>query len=284
LANTIGTRVYRDKYRKTALEHALRGALVAEAICEVDNTDNKRIQSPYGSQPSALVQVIAGTYAVADYTLTDDTLTVVDEVIVAEHIFDFEEILTNFDLFASRTDEMIYEVAAHIDSYVLNNLCEDGTSTYTTPTGGFTTAANIITIMSNLLSKVAGYSDLYKGTFLVIENTDLVGFAAAQALNGFTMADMALKNGFVSNFMGVDIYVVRTGTFADATVGSTTYTNSGHRVFGVKKVATYASPRGVRFEEKAVSGKTGMEVVCYGYIGFKLWTPKAALVVDITIS
>jgi hypothetical protein len=48
---------------------------------------------------------------------------------------------------------------------------------YTTPTGGFTTAANINEIMANLISKVAGFSEAYNGLFLVIENTDIVGFA-----------------------------------------------------------------------------------------------------------
>ncbi len=284
MPNTISSRTYRDKFKKATLEQALRNRLVAEAICEVDRTDNKRIQSPYGSQPTATVQAIAGTYSIDTFTTTDDTLTVTDEVIVAEHIFDFEDILTQFDLFASRTDETVYQVATKIDRFVLNNLCEDGTGSYTTPVGGFTTASNINVIMSNLLSKVAGYAEVYKGLFLVIENTDMVGFAQAQATNGFNFADSALKNGFMNSYMGVDIYVVRTGTFASETLGTTTYTNDGHRVFGVKNVATYASPRGVRFEEKSVSGKTGMEVVTYGYIGFKLWTPKAGLIIDITLA
>ena len=284
MSNTISSRSYRDKYRLATYDQVLRSALVAEAICEVDRSDNKRIQSPYGSQPTATVQAIAGTYSVADFTLTDDTLTVSDEVIVPEHIFDFENILTNFDLFASRTNEQAYAVATSIDKYVLNNLCEAGTGTYTTPTGGFTTAANINVIMSNLISKVMGYAEVYKGLFLVIEATDVPGFVQAQATNGFSFADAALKNGFMDKYMGVDIYVVPSGVFADGTSGSTSYTNAGHRVFGVKKVSTYATPRGMRFEEKMVSGKTGMEVVTYAYVGFKLWATKASLVVDITLA
>jgi len=283
MANTISSRTYRDKYRKATLEQQLRNRLVCEAICEVDRSDNKRIQSPYGSQPTATVQAIAGTYSVSNFTTTDDTLTVTDEVIVAEHIHDFEDILTNFDMFASRTDETVYQVATKIDRFVLNNLTEDATGTYTTPTGGFA-STNINQIMGDLVGLVAGYADVYKGLFLVIENTDVSGFMQAQSTNGFSFADSALKNGFMDVYNGVDIYVVRSGTFASETLGTTTYTNSGHRVFGVKKVATYASPRGVRFEEKMVSGKTGMEVVTYGYVGFKLWTPKTALVVDITLA
>ena len=266
------------------LEKILRNALVAEKICEVDRSDAKVIKNPYGSAPSASVQAISGNYIVDDFTTTDDTLTVADEVIVAEHIYDFEEVMSNFNLFANRTEEMMYNIANRIDRFVLNNLCEDGTGTYTTPVGGFTDSVNINEILSNLLSKVAGYSDVYKGLFLVIENTDVPGFIESQAKSGFSFADSALRNGFFASPMGIDVYVVRTGTFADETLGTTTYTNSGHRVFGVKGVSTYASPRGIRWEEKPVSGKTGKEVVCWGYIGFKLWATKTDLIVDITLA
>lgn len=284
MANTISTKTYRDKYRMATLEKILRGALVAEKICEVDRSDAKTIQNPYSSQPTVTVQALAGTYSTADFTTTDDTLTVNNEFIVAEHIKDFEQVLTRFDLFATRTDEMAFQVAYAIDHFVLNNLLEDGTGTYTTPVGGFTTAANINVIMSNLISKVAGYAESYKGLFLVLENTDITGVIQAHATNGFSFADAALNNGWMSSYMGVDIYVVRSGLFADETYGTTTYTNASHRVFGVKNVATYAAPRGVRFEEKAVSGKTGREVVCWGYIGFKLWSQRAALIIDITLA
>jgi len=288
MANTMATEAWRLKYRKANLETALRNGLVAEAICEVDRTDTKYIRSPYQTAPATVVQPLAGTYAAADYTITNDTLTVTEEFVVAEHVYDFEDTLNNFDIFAARTDDMSYSVMAAIDKYVLNVVLEAGTGTYTTPTGGFTTAANINVIMSNLVSKVAGYADAYKGLFLVIENTDVPGFIQAQATNGFSFADAALKNGLMNSYMGVDIYVVRTGTFEDdaATTdsGSQTWTNSGHRLFGVKNIATYCAPRGVRIEEKMVTGKTGKEVVVYGYIGAKVWTPKAALIVDITLA
>ncbi len=283
-ANSLSTRTYRDKYRLAALEKALRKAMVAEKICQVDRSDLMRIQSPYGSQPTATISALTGTYDVSTFTTTDDTLTVSDEFKIAEHVYDFEQTLSSFDVFASRTDEQAYAVAYSIDNWVVNNLCEDGTGTYTTPAGGFTTASNINTIMSNLLSKVMGYADIYRGLFLVIEAGDTVGFTQAQATNGFSFADAALNNGFMTKYMGVDIYVLADSSFVSDTLGTKTVTNSGHRVFGVKGVSTYAAPRGIRFEEKDVSGKTGKEVVTYGYCGFKLWTPKAALVVDITIT
>ena len=269
-----------------SLQLLLRKALVAEKICAVDHTDAKYIDNPYSSQPATVIQAIVGTYATAVWTTTADTLTVNEELIVAEHVYDFEEVLTKFDIMANRIDEQNYSVAQALDAYVLNMLLEAGTGAYTTPVGGFTTAANINTIMGNLISKVAGFADMYKGLYLVIENTDVPGFVVAQASNGFSFADAALKNGFFTNYMGVDIHVVRTGTFTDTTYNgsSTTVTNAGHRLFGVKGVSTYAAPRGLRYDEKSVAAKTGKEVVTWGYCGFKAWYAKLELTVDITLA
>lgn len=282
--NTISTKTYRDKYRLATLDVLLRNALVAEKICQVDRSGSKTIQNPYGSQPTTVVQAIAGTYTPATYTTTDDTLTVADEFIVAEQVFDFEKTLAVFDLFANRTDEQNFSVASSIDSFVLNALALGGTGAYTTPTGGFTTPANVLQILADLSSKVAGYSDSYKGLYLVLENTDITGLAQMQASSGFSFADSALNNGFMTAMMGIDIYVVRSGTFVTGTVGTKTFANAGCRLFGVKEMATYCAPQGVMFEEKAVSGKTGMEVVTYGYIGVKVWAVKAGLTVKITLA
>ena len=283
MRNTNSDRAWRQKYMMSTLQTTLRKALVAEKVCTVDRSDVNYIQNPYSNQPTATVQAKAGTYTVTAWTTTDDTLTVTDEFIFAEHVFDFEKLLNNFDLFAARTDEMAYAVAYGIDDFVLNNLCEDGTGTYTTPAGGFTSSANVGVIISNLLGKVAGFSDSYKGYFLVIENTDLAGVLQYASTSGFSFADAALNNGKVTSIMGVDIYIVRTGTFRDATVGTITFTNDNKRVFGVKGVATYASPRGIRVEEKDVTLKTGKEIVVYGYCGFKLWNRKTDLVVEVTL-
>lgn len=281
--NTQSTYGNRDKYFQSQYEIVLRNALVCEKICRVDNSDLKRIQNPYGSQPTATLQAVAGTYSVTAWTITDDALTVTDEVIYAEQVFGFEEFFAVFDVSASRIDNMMYAVAFGIDKFVLNNLTANATGAYTTPVGGFTTSANINTICGNLISKVMGYQDVKNGYFLVIENTDIVGFAIAGATSGFSMADSVLKNGVAGFWMGIDIYIVRSGTFVTATLGTTSVTNSGHRVFGVKGVSTYASPRGMQYQEKPVSGKTGEEIVVWGLVGFKLWAQKTGLVVNITL-
>lgn len=120
--------------------------------------------------------------------------------------------------------------------------------------------------------------------YCIVENTDLTGIIQFQSNSGFSYADAVLNNGFVTNIMGVEYYVVRSGTFVSEVEGKQTWANSGCRVAGVKNTATYASPRGVQFEEKGVSGKTGKEVVTYGYCGMKVWGAKAALTIKITLA
>lgn len=269
---------------KSTLELSLRTALVAEKICSVDRTDSKYISNPYLTALDSNVAAVAGTYTVDTATTVDDACTVSDQVESAVHLFEFEQTLSRADLYRSFVDDMTATVAVSIDKFVLNKVLDGATGTYTTPAGGFTTAANINEIIANLVSKVAGYSDTYKGLFLVIENTDLPGFIQAGMGNGFSFADATLNNGFAGRYGGVDIYVVRSGTYVTATVGTLTATNSGHRLFGVKGVATYAAPRGIQYDEKKVTGKTGREIVVWANIGAKVWTPKAALLVDITLA
>ena len=283
---TIGTstlnEVSRIKYLKSMLELSLRSALVSEKICQVDRTEAKFIANPYITAMTAAISSTLGTYALTTQATTDDTCTVQDQVSSASHLFEFEETLSRADLYSSFVQEMTNAVAVKVDQFVLNKVLDGATGAYTCPSGGFS-STNIVEIMSNLISKVAGFAEMYKGLFLVIENTEIPGFAAAQVNSGFSYADAALNNGFMGSFMGVDIYVVRSGVFVTTTLGSLTATNSGHRLFGVKGVATYAAPRGVQYDEKKVTLITGREIACWANIGAKVWTPKASLLVDVTI-
>jgi hypothetical protein len=286
--NSLSTKTLRDKYRAAQIMQALRNAVVAEKVCMVERSELKTISSPYITAMSTVVQGIVGTYTPGNITTTDDTLTVTDEFIVSGQIKGFERITANFDLFFAANTAMTNSVVMAIDKWVCNELAQRGTGTYTTPAGGFTTAANVVIIISNIVAKTAGYADALNGTYVIVENTDIPGIVQSQVSTGFRFADEAATNGLLGSMLGVDIYVVRSGTFATlaatGAAGTKTWTNAGCRVGGVKNVSTYAFPRGLAFEEKGVTGVTGMEVVCYGIVGFAQWTPTAALTIKITLA
>lgn len=268
------------------LNLALRTQLIAEVICTVDRSDSFYIANPYLTGATAAIAAMAGTYAVSTAVTTDDTLQVTDQVTYAIHLFEFENTLARADLYQSFVQDMTNAIGVIADKFVLNKVLDGATGTYSTPVGGFSTAANINQIIADLTAKVSGYADSYaNGMFLVIENTELSGLIQAGMSNGFSFADSTLKNGFAGVYGGVDVYVVLAGTFVNATVGTLSATNLGHRLFGVKKIPmTYAAPRGIQYDEKKVTLKTGRELSCWANIGAKVWTPKAALLIDITLN
>lgn len=285
MANTLSTYSLRHKYFQSNIQQVLRQSLVAVKICRVDNSELKTIENPYITASSPTIQAVAGTYSVSALTVSDDALSVDDEVVNPTHVFDFEMKTSNFDVMADFLDDLMYQTGKKIDQFVLNKILSQATGTYTTPEGGFTSDANIPVIMANLVSKWGGFaSGVASNPFLVIENTDLVGFAQTAVGSGFNYADSALNNGFKGQYMGVDVYVVRTGTFVTATLGTLSATNSGHRLAGISNLATFASPRGLSYEEKPVTLKTGKEVVAYGLVGAKVWTPHASMFIDITLA
>jgi hypothetical protein len=282
MANTNTATSWNAKWFQTNLQETLKAALVCEKICRVDNSDEMYIWNPYGSAPTTVVQAIIGTYVPATYTSAVDTLTVAYEFIVSEHIYHFEQVMQHGDIRQSRTDEMMASVATAIDKYVLNVLCDLGMGALSTPAGGFTTPSNVNKVFGDLWTKWAGYSDSFRGLYIVLEAADITGVIQAGAASGWSYADAWLKNGLMTTHMGIDVYVVKDSTFVTDTIGSA-FTNSGHRVAGVKGVTTYASPRGITYEEKSIGGSTGIEVVLVGYCGVGVWYQKKALTVDITI-
>lgn len=288
MVNTLSTKSKRDKYRTAQVQQALKAAVVLEKVCIVDNSEVRTISSPYITAMTTTVQALAGTYTPAAIEISDDTLTVADEFICATHIFDFEQSTTEFDLFFTAHKAMTNSITTAVNKWGVNELCANATGSVTATAGGLTTAANWKKYLSKIVAACSGYDESSAGFYIIVQNSDLEGIVQDQATSGYSYSDAVNNNGYTTSQLGVDIYIVRDSTFVDATQttasGSKTWTNAGHRVGGVKNVATYAAPRGIHFEEKGRTGYTGMEVVGIAYGGFKQWTPTATLTLDIDVS
>lgn len=275
---------YRKKWMPNLFQEVLHNALVAEKICQVDTSDVKYIENPYHSAGSVTQQAIAGTYSVNTFSVTADTLTVSEEFVWSEQVYNFEQVAAITDVKGSRMKEAMAQMATSIDKYVVNALGTDATGTYSTPAGGFTTPSNINVIIGDLQGKFSGYDATMNGLYIVIESSDLTGFVQAGMTNGWSFADAWLNNGRLGSYGGFDIYVLRAGTFVTTTLGSKSVTMSGKRLAGVKGITTYCRPGAqMQWMEKEVSGKTGVELAMVAYCGFRVWAQKATLTIRITI-
>lgn len=277
---------YRKKWMPNLFQELLQNAVVARKIMDVDTSNVKYIENPYGDAGVVTQQGTLGTYTVDTFTVTADTLTVSEEFVWSEQVYDFEQLASVADVKGSRMKEAMAKMATAVDKYALNALAAGGTGTYSTPAGGFT-RDNVPQILADLSGKVAGYSEDFNGKYLVVENTDIGGLILAGMTNGFNFADTFLRNGYVGTlaFGGFDVYVVRSGTFITGTLGTLSPTNAGKRLAGIKNLATLAMPNDrMNWMEKEVSGKTGFELAMATYAGVKVWTQKAALTIVITLA
>lgn len=276
---------YRKLWMPNLFQEYLFKATVVKPLVDYRTDNVKYIENPYGSAGTVTQNSsILGTYSVGTYTVTADTLTVTEEFVWSEHVYTFEKVASVADVKGARMKDAMGQMAYAVDKYALNELCASGTGSYTTPVGGFS-QTNALTIAAELGGKLTGFKASNNNRYIVIEPTDVPGVQLAMWSNGFQTADNALNNGFLRNWAGFDWYVCGASTFVTATLGTTAYTNSGHRVAGVKGLATLLMPVGeMQWMEKEVSGKTGVELAMATYAGLKVWAQKASLTIDITLA
>ena len=289
MANTIGTSTRSDVlgigYVKNTLDLGLRSMTASEKIFPADRSGIRYKANPYLTAATAAIAAQSGAYSVSTATTTDQACEVTDQVTYSVHDFEFEETQSRIDLGQSYYLDMAAAVAVKVDQFVLNKILDGAGSSFSAAAGGFTTSANINLIFSTINSKLDGYSDSWRGKFVVLENTDMVGLYVAGATNGFNFADSVLRNGEVGEWMGVKIFTVRTGMFVTASLGTLTATNANHRLAGVMKVTGYnLQPGGMQYDEKKVTAKTGMELATWCNVGAVVWTQKANLLIDIDVS
>ena len=279
---TLSDYTNRREYLMSKLNVNLKTKTVANDIFRIENTDSKTVLCPYITVTDAQAGAITGTYVLGDATTVDETLTVDRQIITAIHLLDHETRFAEFSLGKQAMDEFASKSTILLDQWSLNMAVKNAGQTSAIKTFAKTTAVDDILELKNL---VAGYEESFDGNFyLVVENTESAGIEKAGAVAGFVYQDRILNGQRVKTLVGVDIHVVRAGTFVDATIATDAFTNLNNRLFGVRKTATLALNNGVSYEELSVSLKTGKEMRSVMYAGFKNWTPRATLTVNVPLS
>lgn len=196
----------------------LHKRLVAKAIATVYTGPDRIVHSNYQSEADGS-DGTASTYSVTDYELSDDTLTVNRQAHASEHIYLIEELQTRFDLAMERAAEAGQIVADKVDQYVLNlpvgtsgvsdidaGVMAGGASNGTSYEVTSSTVDDLTnTIRENLLINNARVD---KGIDWVITPRELTDVTAFMQNNGFSVADAAIRNGFVGElFNGMRVFV-----------------------------------------------------------------------------
>jgi len=208
LANTFNTGSYPEVWA-TKLQERLTGPTNWKEICEVIYSDTRTLNIPYMSTEYTLQSGTRGTaYTHSDFALTNDTLTISATDIVSvfmDRADAAQNNLANAAEHGARQGDIINErvedlfLAQHAG---WTNFGSDGAGGYGLATTQITvTTSNVDDIIRAIKREIiiAKGSKLARrnGIAIVWRPADFEKLEASMAAQGFTFADMALRDGIM---------------------------------------------------------------------------------------
>lgn len=240
MANTFNTGTYEQVWA-TKLQERLTGPTNWKEICEVVYSDTQVLNLPYMSTEYSLQSGTRGTaYSHSDFALTNDTLTInnTDIVSVFQDRADVAQSkLANAAEHGARQGDIINErvedlfLAQHAG---WTDFGSDGS-------GGFTLGTTAITVsvanIDNLIRAIKREIVKAKGTKIANRNgiaivwrpEDFEKLEESMASQGFTFADMALRDG-IMDADGIGKYAFGVYNYVSESHAS------GHVFAGVRKI------------------------------------------------
>lgn len=232
MANTV---IYTGDY-ETTLQRRLAHPTTWKEVCDVLYTDSRTVTTGYMSTVPSVQTVTRGTaFNPQDFALTAETLTISTgrDIPIFVDFADLAQTGYNTQMEIAETQgDLLNE---YIESAVLGqhalwtDVGDSGGVVTSGVTGAITVDASnvddIIRGVKRIIRVANGQSAMrQKGVFIVWRPADFELLEAFVQANGFSLADIALKDGTVEGFryMGVDHY------------WSNDYT-AGHIMAGVKK-------------------------------------------------
>ncbi len=284
MANTI---IYQEDWA-VKLQERLDKPQTWKEVCKVEYTNTKTLHNPYLTDATVQSGTRGSAYTHQDVTQTDESIAIDTFKILPQLIDRADEAqsqyATQMDL-ASKQGDLLNEaieagmLAEHAQWTNFDNASIGGSA------GNITVSAtNIDDIIRGLKREVreANGGSLMKrnGMFIVWRAADFEILESFIQANGFSTADMALKNGTVEGikYMGVDHYVSNSHT-------------SGHLFAGVKNVfhagvckRTYGQVVIDQEPATADGAVSGIGIVSRVDYKFKAWNNTAGVLFDVLVA
>ena len=286
MANTV---VYEEAW-VTKLQERLKLPTNWKEVCNVEYTNNRVLNNPYMSTTPSVQDGTRGTaYTYQDFALTNESITIntyknlpmfIDRADLAQSSF------ANQMELATRQAQLINErletamLASHADWTDFDNATIGGAA------GNITvSASNIDDIIRAVIREIQEGNgwDLAarNGIFIIWRPADFEILTALMQANGFSMADVALKDGAIPGvrYMGVEHYISNSHA-------------SGHLFAGVKKLyhlgilkATYGQIV-ITQDPPATGGGavSGIGIVARVDYAFKKWNTVGGLLFDVLVN
>lgn len=298
MANTFNTGTYEQVWA-TKLQERLTGPANWKEICEVIYSDTQILNLPYMSTEYTLQSGTRGTaYSHSDFALTNDTLTINAQDIVSVFQDRADLAQSNLataaehgarmgDLVSERVEDLFLAQHAGWTDFGNTNLTANGGSTGATDaiTVSVSNIDNLVRAIKTAVIKAKGTKLMNRhGLAFVWRPEDFNKLEENMASQGFTFADMALKDG-IMNADGIGKYAFGAYHYVSESHAS------GHVFAGVRKLmqigllkSTYGR---IFYNPNAVSGDGPLSGVSWETRLDYGFNPKAgltALLFDVNVA
>ena len=275
------------------LQDNLYKSLVSFGIANVQTRDVLRVGDTINKQYIATVTAAAytpgTTISIDEMDYVTDQLVVNNKYYTASYVDDYEQLQANIELARPLMDEQSYQLKVLIDSATLNNTSAGitaGMSIIYGSTKGDSHLATLTATTANIVNVFAGA----RAILLDNQCEDMGDFAAVLAPReayllalkstglGFNFADATLRNGYVGDFMGFQVYVSNnltsvTDISAENAVLSTNSTETvRHLYFGRKGQIELLMQQAPKIDIKEVSDQIGKNIICSTCWGDTVYT------------
>ncbi len=273
---------------ETKLQERLSAPTVWKEILNVKYTDSGILRNPYLTDATVATGTRGTGYTSVAIATTDDTVSITDYILSAEHIDDADLAQKSFSDFMEVADNMGTMLNEKVETNMLLEHAQ-WTNFDNANIGG--AAGNITVSISNIKTiiaamktaiRTAGGAELAQrnGMFIQWREADFEKVELLASSEGFNTADDALKNGIKQGFryMGVEHY-------------STSKNVSGHVFGGVKKAfmvgvvkSTYGKMKTIINPVVGGAQISGIGLESRVDLKFKAWTKMVPVLFDILVA
>ena len=295
----------------TVLQDNLKKSLVAFGVANVTT----RMPLGYGDviNKQYMTSVTAAAYTpgtdvdLDDQSFSTDQLTVNRKFYTASYIDDIEQLQANVSIQKALLDDATYQLGNIIDAEVLANTSAGTTAGGSQLTngvfedpGGATSywnnsvtagSGNIVNVFANATKMLLSNNVENFGDWVAIITPLLASRLAVKAVGlGFNFADSALRNGYVGDFMGFQIYISNNlpeygeASGAGKHTGFTGIADVNDMYFGRKGMIDVVLQQAPKVEIKDSPLRVGKNVICWSLWGDTVYTRNKSRFLDAIVN
>lgn len=288
------------------LYKSLVGFGVANIVTKMPLGYGDVINKQYMTAVTAAAYTEGSDVALDQLTYATDQLTVNRKFYTATYIDDIEQLQANIDIQRSFLEDATYQLKNIIDSEILWNVSAGTTASAAHLNYGNASVdadyhlnsvsagtAEMVPIFANATKMLLDQNCENFGDWCAVITPRLASKLAQKATGlGFNFADAALRNGYVGDFMGFQIYVSNNVLATAATGGGpsgykTSFTglsNICECYFGRKGMIDVVLQTAPKIEIKDSPLRIGKNVICWSMWGDTVYTRNKSRFLDALIS